>query len=503
MWVLAFILLMETFSGIWMDGKWYYQPQPKQQLLHNAILNRAETGHRDFLFAGAARAGKSYALRWEAHRNCLQYPRLRGLLIRSSFPELERSHLRDLPFDLPSDVCNYNSQKHVASYHNESTLEFGYGERREDFKQYLSAEYDFIIEDELTTIPFEFSWLLRSRLSASRSEFIPFWACASNPGSIAHVDVRNYFVTKKVLDKERFPNYNPKEVLFIPATVHDNKILLQRDPGELKRLQQLSKRDQQRFLFGSWDIFEGQFFQSFFYDIHVVQKEKYLTYEQLLAFNTRGGMDYGNFSACEWMARDYHGNVIVFDEWSDVKSVRSQKIASMKKFIADRKLEQVLIEADTNMWIPDTFDKAYQSDPATDFIAAGIPLLKVSKTTSGASGNRNYRISCNDAISNALHWEAAEDGTLITKPRLVIYERCAKLIETLPMLIVDPNDQEDIADQGDLDTFFDAMKMGFLPLYASSKKEETEVEYKDFNQYINSQIDREIQSRTLNNRVRA
>ena len=164
---LFYLLIMIPFLNIEINGKIYYKPQPKQQQFHNAILNRADNGYRDFLYGGAARGGKSFSIRWEAHRNCLQYPRLRGLLIRSSYPELERSHLAQLQFDFPGALLSYNSQKHTVKYYNNSTLEFGYGTRQEDFQQFLSAEYDFIMIDELTTIPFEFSYLLRSRLTAS------------------------------------------------------------------------------------------------------------------------------------------------------------------------------------------------------------------------------------------------------------------------------------------------------------------------------------------------
>ena len=461
---------MPSFSGIKVDGTWRYRPQEKQKQFHNAILNRDKNGFRDFLYGGAARGGKSLALRWEAHRNCFQYPGLRGLLIRSSFPELERSHLtlQQLPSDLPADKLTYNSQKHVATYSNGSTLEFGYGERAADFKQYLSAEYDFIMIDELTTIPFELSYLLRSRLTASRSEFIPFWACATNPGNVAHVDVRNYFVKKSIHDKDRYPQYNPDEVFFLPATVYDNKIVMARDPGELTRLQQLPMREQQKYLFGNWDIFEGQFFDEFFSDIHVIKPEKYLTYNQLLRFNNRAGMDYGNFSAVEYMARDYNGNVIVYDEWSDIKSVRTEKVKSLKKFAVDRGIISVMIEADTNMWVPDQFDAAHSSDPASEFISAGLKLVKVSKAASRATEHRGYRVACNDAVRNALHWKGDGAGKILQKPKLVIYERCVKLCETLPLLLTDDKDVEDIADQGDLDTWYDAMKMGFMPLWTPS-----------------------------------
>ena len=472
---------MQNFKSLEIDGKVVYEPQAKQRRFHNSILNRGENGYRDFLYGGAAKGGKSHALRWEAHRNCLGYPGLRGLLVRSSFPELERTHLTRLGSDLPEKVGRYNMQTHAYKYWNGSVLEFGYGDRKSDFDQYLSAEYDFILIDELTTIQFNFSYLLRSRLASSRKDFIPFWACATNPGSVAHGDVKKYFISKRGLSSEDFPMYKPEEICFLPATVYDNQILLDRDPSVLTRLQQMSKKDQQKFLYGNWDIFEGQFFDEFFYDVHVVKKENYLSYEDLLKFNTVAGMDYGNFSAVEYQAMDYNGNVIVFDEWSDIRSVRTKKVSDLWKFAKDRGIQDVLIEADTNMWIPDQFDTTFTKDPATDFINAGLNLVKVSKSVGKATDNRKYRIACNDAVRDYLHWEEG------LNPKLLIYERCSKLIETLPMLRVDESNVEDTADDGDIDTWFDAFKMGFMTLY-SPNRPKRKVEYKTQDDWIQAMI---------------
>ncbi len=488
---------MEIFDGIRLDGKLVYEPQPKQKVFHNSILNRGENGLRDFLYGGSAKSAKSHALRWEAHRNCLQYSGIRGLLIRSSFPELERTHIARLSTDLPESVARYNSQTHTYKYNNGSVLELGYGDRKSDFDQYLSAEYDFILIDELTTIPFNFSYLLRSRLASSRKDFITFWACATNPGSVAHADVKKYFITKSGLSSEDFPEYNPKEVCFIPATVYDNKILLERDPSVLTKLKQMSKRDQQKFLFGNWDIFEGQFFDEFFYDVHVVKPDRYLSYEDLLKFQCCAGMDYGNYTAVEYQSMDYNGNVIVWDEWSDVRSVRTKKVKSLKKFAVERGIQKVRIEADTNMWVPDQFDASYKNDPATDFIKAGLQLVKVSKSAGKASSHRGYRIACNDAIRDYLHWEAGEEGELAVRPKLIIYERCSKLIETLPQLRVAENNIEDIADDGDLDTWYDALKMGFMVLYQKKAPKE-ETKYKSELEKIQATIFDKIKKRFKN-----
>lgn len=458
---------MLNFEEIKIDGAILYQPQPRQKQFHDSILNRSENGYRDFLYGGAAKAGKSHALRWEAHRNCLSYSKIRGLLIRSSFPELERTHLSRLIFDLPSQIGAYNQQKHTFKYYNNSILEFGYGDKKEDFEQYLSAEYDFILVDELTTIPFEFIVMLKMRLAASRADFIPFFAGATNPGSKSHKDVRAFYVRKKGVNAELCPEYDPDEVLFLPATVYDNEILIDRDPGIIKRLEALPEREKMKYLHGNWDIFEGQFFDEWFEEVHVIESKDYLNYDKIRDnFNLVLGMDYGKVSYVYLLGEDYDKNIIIFDEWWDEGSTRSEKINTLKLWLAERKLLKNTIIADTNMWIPDAFDVASTTIPAQEFLSAGIGLISVTKKVKSAGNmmqNKRYRVACNDAFKDLLHWES-DEGKITLMPRLKVYRRCAKFIEHFPALVTDEKDLEDIA-KDQYDHPYDSAKYGLMRLY--------------------------------------
>ena len=459
---------MKTFNNIEINGKIYYKPQPKQKLFHDSILNRDTNSFRDFLYGGAAKGGKSYALRWEAHRNCLQYPRLRILLVRSSFPELERTHLSEIIYDLPPEVGTYNSQKHSFKYFNGSTLEFGYGSSMSDFQQYLSANYDAILVDEMTTIPFDLTYMFRLRLQSSRSNFIPFFAGATNPGNKAHVEVRSYFV-KKTASSEKYPGYNPKTIYFIPATVYDNQLLLERDPEVLTRLHQLPYREQQKYLYGNWDIFEGQFFDNWNPDIHLIKSRDYLRYDQIKQMTILGGLDYGNVTVAMFGAKDHNGNVILFDEIYHNKAIREKKVSDLKNFLLERGLLNTSIIADSNMWNPDAFDMAQQEFPAFYYLNAGRKLIKVSKNVSrNAVENKGYRVACNEAMYSALDYKSESD-TLIKQPKLKVYERCSWFIETFPALITDNNDVEDIAD-GQNDHPYDASKYLFMALMRPTEK---------------------------------
>jgi hypothetical protein len=198
----------------------------------------------------------------------------------------------------------------------------------------------------------------------------------------------------------------------------------------------------------------------FWHDVHVIQSQDYLPYDKIFAqTKVLGGMDYGNETFVYWAYRDYNGNIVVFDEFWDSKSARQVKIRNQKEFQKERKLNNIDIIADTNMWIKDAFDVEASRSPADDYLDAGIRITKVSKTS---LDQRGYRIQCWDAIKDALHWEEQE-GKVTMQPQLKIYARCRKLIEYLPTLITDERIVEDIED-GQYDHPTDALKHVFMSI---------------------------------------
>ena len=61
----------------------------------------------------------------DAALKALQYPGIKLLILRRSYPELERSIIRTFLEVIPK-VYSYNSSKHFVKFRNGSTLEFGY-----------------------------------------------------------------------------------------------------------------------------------------------------------------------------------------------------------------------------------------------------------------------------------------------------------------------------------------------------------------------------------------
>ena len=70
--------------------------------------------------------------------------------------------------------------------------------------------------------------------------------------------VKRLFIDKKYTDYE-----NAEEYSFIQSLVTDNKALLKEQPDYMKQLEALPPKLKEAWLYGNWDIFEGQFFEDF------------------------------------------------------------------------------------------------------------------------------------------------------------------------------------------------------------------------------------------------
>ena len=104
----------------------------------------------EVLFGGAAGGGKSYGQIVDALLFALRYPRSKQLILRRTFPELEKSLIRTVLSLYPREIFSFNSSSHVGKFKNGSCIDFGYCAGENDVYQYQSAEYDVIRFDELT-----------------------------------------------------------------------------------------------------------------------------------------------------------------------------------------------------------------------------------------------------------------------------------------------------------------------------------------------------------------
>lgn len=233
-----------------------YQPFAKQQEFHSCTAKYR-------LFGGAAGPGKSKALLMEAILQATEFPNVNTLLVRKTFPELEGSLLLYFRRDVPHELYrSFNEAKHTVTWLNGSTTRFGYSQSENDIFQYQSGEYLFIGIDELTHFTLRQWQFLTSRNRCPVKDAFPCMAGATNPGNIGHAWVKAIFIDKQPAAGMDPREYDPADYAFISARVWDNPIYAN-DPSYLKTLQQLPDFFRRAFFDGDWSVFAGQYFTNF------------------------------------------------------------------------------------------------------------------------------------------------------------------------------------------------------------------------------------------------
>ena len=207
-------------------------------------------------FGGARGGGKSWSVRTKAKILAATYSGIKLLIVRRTFPELVNNHINQLRDELHG-LARYNKTEKVFTFPNGSTIKFGYCNNDKDLDQYQGAEYDVIFLDEATQL--QEMWIKKITACVRGVNDFPkriYYTC--NPGGASHGYFKRLFIDHTYEDGE-----DPEEYAFIQALVTDNKALMASQPDYIKQLEALPPKLREAWLYGRWDIFEGQFFEDF------------------------------------------------------------------------------------------------------------------------------------------------------------------------------------------------------------------------------------------------
>ena len=232
-------------------------PSPKQRLFFN-------DRHPIVCFGGARGGGKSWAVRVKAARLCLRYAGIKVMIVRKTYPELQENHiiplcelLRCYHVDKEERIATYNDSKKHIVFPNGSRIIFRYCEDYRDAQRFQGTEVDVLFVDEATQQSEERMDMLKACVRGV-NDFPKRIYYTCNPGGEGHDWVKRLFIDRIYKDTEKPENYS-----FIQSFVTDNKALMKEDPAYYQRLLALPPKLRKAWLEGSWDIFEGQFFEEF------------------------------------------------------------------------------------------------------------------------------------------------------------------------------------------------------------------------------------------------
>lgn len=434
-----------------------WQPQKMQRI----FMRRPEY---EALYGGAAGGGKSDALVVEALRQ-IHIPHYKALILRKTFPQLAElidKSLRYYSAAVPG--AKYNGSSHTWSFPSGAKIIFGSLQHTADRVKYQGQAYDFIAFDELTHFTFEEYSYLFSRNRPNGPGTRVYIRSTANPGGIGHGWVKDRFITAAPpltpivehvswIDKDGSSHTADQSRIFVPSSVFDNPALMQNDPLYVQRLASMPEAERKALLYGDWDSFQGQVFTEWrndpnHYDdrlhTHVIKPFKIPE-----TWSIWRGFDWGYSRpfSCGWYAVDHDrrlyrirelygctGTPNIGVKWEPTQV--AQEIKRIESEDPNLKGKKIYGVGDPAIWASD----------GTESIGALMERARV-YWEKGDNARINGKMQ--------VHHRLAFDDTGV--PMLYVFDTCKHFIRTIPALVYDEADVEDVDTEGE-DHIYDELR---------------------------------------------
>lgn len=479
------------------DAKLIFEFTPKQ-----LELSLAKAPKR--LAVGGVRSGKTTsAFMYGVFRYMLRFRKCDMLVLRRTFRELEAGAISDLRnfckiYDDTSrkshDIFHWNDQKKIATFHETgSRVIFGSctHNKERDIEQYLGQGYPFILLDECAQFSPD-AWetlIARNTVNVGCEPLadgtLPspvIWGC-TNPIGPYWIYYKTLFVDRKPVDIEgakRDPDgrwfvmeagerrcvYEPSEYAVVHSTVLDNPAILKRDPGIIARLNALPPAKRDKFLFGLLDRVEGQYFDNFAPEYHVVNLREdpdaiLWQAHQPVWLGWDWGMGHANciYFFTKALVRkpggDYKLKTVCFNE-----VVTSQKdqtaVLEMMLMKCHYPGRSELLKLNAIYFSHEKFNRVMEQHSPAD-VLSGLLRAKHQPPVSPATRDR---IASASFVYNQL-----QIGDL------VILDHCTEIIQALPALQRDPNNLDDVLKvDNKYDDCYDAFRYGLFGQLGARQK---------------------------------
>ena len=403
-------------------------PNPKQRQF---LLDR----HRYVAFGGARGGGKSWAVRAKAVLLAANYPGIKIMIVRRTYPELRANHINPLR-TLLGDCAEYRETNKEITFPNGSVILFRHCENASAVDKYQGTEVDVLFLDEATQLTEEeydrFKICVRGVNDFPKRVYL-----TCNPGGVGHAWVRRLFVDRAFRETE-----DPADYSFIRSLVTDNAALMASDPEYVKQLRALPPKLKKAWLDGDWNIFEGQFFEEFRDDPAHYQDRLHThviaPFEIPREWHIVRSFDFGfarPFS-CDWWAVDHDGRAYLILQLYGCTDTPNEGV----KWHPDRIFSEIRRIEREHRWLKDRSIDGV-ADPSIWDASRGEAIIEAADrhlVYFGKGDNQRLPgwMQC--------HYRLAFDET--GRPMVYFFNTCRAAIRTLPLL------QYAAANPEDLDT---------------------------------------------------
>ena len=422
----------------------------------------------------------SWSVRTKAIRLCLKYPGIRVLIVRQSYPELTRNHITQLRRKCYK-IAKYSDKDKIMTFFNGSTISFMYCANDKDLNPMQGAEYDIEFIDEGTLLTeYQIKALMATNRGANSFPHRFYITC--NPGGQGHGYI------KRLIEGRFEGKEDPADYVFIPSRVTDNLVLMRKDPNYIKYLEALPPKIREAWLNGNWDVYLGQFFESF-RNIpeqyasrqwtHVIEPFP-MDKGEPSTWTIYRAHDWGSNapSATIWFAVDREGTMYAIMElytWTGEPNVGIRwtdpqlygKIHEIETTHPWLKGKHIIGVADPSIWAKKDGTGVSTQETAASY---GVHFKKADNNRIAGWMQCQYRLHFN------------EDGY----PGVYFFKSCPNLIRTIPLQMYDLHSVEDLDTKGE-DHLVDAWRYGSMErlMKPESIINEKPLLFDPLNQYTN------------------
>jgi len=400
------------------------------------------------VFGGARGGGKTFGSLgdWWLHSEAYG-PDARGLMLRKRLTDLKDTI--DIAVNLFGNAATWRKDDSCFQMRNGGKLFMGYLENEADAQNYQGWSLTRVYAEEIT----QFSSLapILKLLATLRSPagIKCQMKCTCNPGGPSHFAVKSQFIDHGANVITTDPETGITRV-FVPSKVSDNPALLENDPGYINRLRAVgSPQLVAAWLDGNWDVIEGAFFSEFSRARHVITP--FPIPSSWIRFRS---MDWGSaspFSVGWWaVVQDSfihddriipRGAIIRYREWYGAKP----GFGNVGLMMTAEQVARQIVRTETDENGKREYIAYGILDPAAFAVVSG-PSIAETMIRHGVSFRRadNVRVSRDrrmggwDQVRNRL--KGNEDGHAM----LFIFDYCRDLVRTLPMMVHDSHNPEDL-----------------------------------------------------------
>jgi len=402
--------------------------------------------HRHVAYGGARGGGKSWAVRAKAILLACKHPGIKIIIIRRTYKELMNNHIEPLRKML-NGVAKYNGTDKLFKFTNGSTISFGYCYTDADLGQYQGAEYDVIFFDEAGQL--QEHWIKEINVCVRGVNQYPKRSYYTlNPGGPSHAYFKRLFI-----DRQFKADENPEDYSFIQALVQDNDALMATQPEYLRELENLPPKLREAWLYGRWDVFSGQFFEDFrtepdpeHGDILALKQQRQWTHVIEPFDIPRGWTIYRSYDwgyakpfSCGWYAVDYDGIIYRILELYGCTETPNEGV----KWTTDRQFSEIKRVEEEHPWLkgqniigiadPSIWDGSKGESVAETATRHGVIFTPGDNKRLAGWMQCHYRLQFD------------ENGI----PMFYVFNTCEQFIRTIPTLIYDDRQVEDLNTDGE------------------------------------------------------